>query len=115
MFYIKERTSKGSAGPFIEAQRKGSVEPQYENGIRGNASFDSADPPGSKSEKFVRDKYTPSSFKFSANKAKIIYMYVNLFYRLHYLGVQDVSRFLEDIRNASTENVAISPSGVFIG
>ena len=51
----KERTSKGSAGPFIEALRKGSVEPQYENGIRGNANFDSADPDGSKSEKFVRE------------------------------------------------------------
>jgi hypothetical protein len=56
MFYIKERTSKGSAGPFIEVQRKGSVEPQYENGIRGNAKFDSVDPFGSNSEKFVREK-----------------------------------------------------------
>ena len=54
MFCIKERTSKGSAGPFIEAQRKGSVEPQYENGIRGNANFDSVDPFESDSEKFVR-------------------------------------------------------------
>jgi len=59
VFYIKERTSKGSAGPFIEAQRKGSVEPQYENGIRGNAKFDSADPPGSNSEKFVGKKTHP--------------------------------------------------------
>ena len=53
--YKKERTSKGSAGPFIETLRKGSVESQYENGIRGNANFDSADPNGSKSEKFVRE------------------------------------------------------------
>jgi hypothetical protein len=59
MFHIKERTSKGSAGPFIEAQRKGSVEPQYENGIRGNASFDSVDPIGSNSEKFVGKKIHP--------------------------------------------------------
>ena len=74
VFYIKERTSKGSAGPFIEAQRKGSVEPQYENGIRGNANFDSADPPGSNSQKFICDKYSPSPPKFSANKPKFIYM-----------------------------------------
>ena len=51
MFHKKERTSKGSAGPFIEALRKGSVEPQYENGIRGNANFDPVDPLGSKSSK----------------------------------------------------------------
>jgi hypothetical protein len=84
MFYIKERTSKGSAGPFIEAQRKGSVKPQYENGIRGNAKFDSADPPGSKSEKSVHDEYSPSFIKSSANKPIIIYMYVNLFYNSHF-------------------------------
>ena len=76
VFYIKERTSKGSAGPFIEAQRKGSVEPQYENSIRGNAIFDSADPPGSNSEKFFCDKHSPSFFKFSANKPKFIYIFL---------------------------------------
>ncbi len=59
MFYIKERTSKGSAGPFIEAQHKGSVEPQYENGIRGNAKFDSVDPFGSNSEKYIRKENSP--------------------------------------------------------
>lgn len=38
---IKERTNKGSVGPFCEAQYKGYIEPQYEKGIRGNANFDS--------------------------------------------------------------------------
>jgi hypothetical protein len=37
----KERTDKGSVGPFIKGRRKGSVDLQYENGIRGNAIFDS--------------------------------------------------------------------------
>jgi len=46
----KERTSKGSAGPFIKVRRKGSVGPQYENGIRGNAVFDSVDLFRSRSE-----------------------------------------------------------------
>ena len=45
--HIKERTSKGSAGPFIKVRSKGTFEPQYENGIRGNAILDRVDPSGS--------------------------------------------------------------------
>ena len=47
LLLAKERAGKGSADPFIEIQRKGSVKPQYENGIRGNTIFDSLDPFGS--------------------------------------------------------------------
>lgn len=51
---IKERTGKGSAGPFGEVRSKGTFEPQYENGVRGNTIFDSVDPNGSNSN-FLRD------------------------------------------------------------
>ena len=98
----KKKGRQGVSRPFREVRSKGIFEPQFENGVRGNAISDPVSPAGPMSTNRAGDVLDPLAFAvYSKSSGKEIYAYQLL------LTVFE--------RSDSMENVATSPVGVLTG